>query len=284
MPNKKTILVTGATGGQGGAVARNLLENGWAVYALVRDPNTEQAKNLEALGAELITGDLDDPRSLRAAAHGAYGVFSVQPDNFPYPHPEAEVRQGKNVADAAAAAGVSHLVYSSVAAADYNSGVAHFETKTRIEAHIDALGLPTTVLRPSFFMENWPYLLSQNENGERTGSIALHPDTPLQMIALNDIGRIAEEAFTHPAEFIGKKLEIAGDELTSRQIAAALTDSDGIPTTIHHQPIADLRAQAPEAANMFTWLDEHGYRADIPTLRARHPGLLSFQEWLSTQR
>src|SRR5215213_1088992 len=141
----RTILVTGATGGQGGAVTRRLLDDGWAVRALTRNPREHAARNLARLGAQLVTGDFDDPQSLRAAARDTHAVFSVQPANMADPRPEVEVRRGKNVADAAAAAGVVHLVYSSVGAAHRKSGVSHFESKEQIEAHIDAIGVPATV-------------------------------------------------------------------------------------------------------------------------------------------
>ncbi|MET7718674.1 NmrA/HSCARG family protein [Streptomyces sp. NPDC005407] len=283
MPNK-TVLVTGATGGQGGAVARRLLDNDWPVRTLVRDPDKQGAKDLKALGAELVTGDLDDPESLCAAAQGVHGVFSVQPADLADPHPEVEVRQGKNVADAAKAAGVAHLIYSSVGGAERKSGVAHFETKAEIEAHIDAIGVPATVLRPVFFMENWPSMVPEAENGERVGLIALDADTSLQMIALVDIGRIAADAFDKPAEFIGKKIEIAGDELTVRQIAESFTKVDGIATRFERQPIEDLQAEAEEAATMFDWFNEKGYQADTAALRKRYPELLTLEAWLHKNR
>jgi uncharacterized protein YbjT (DUF2867 family) len=282
--NMKSVLVTGATGGQGGAVARSLLGNGWMVRALVRDPAGQGARDLEALGAELVNGDLDDPESLRAAAQGMHGVFSVQPSDMADPRPEVEVRQGKNVADAAAVAGVAHLVYSSVGGAERKSGIAHFETKAAIEAHIDAIGVPATVLRPVFFMENWPYLVPEADNGERVGSIALDPNTSLQMIALIDIGRIAADVFDNPAQFIGKQIEIAGDELTVRQIAEVFTKVDGIPTRFQRQPIEELRAAAEEAANMFDWINEQGHQADIAALRERYQELLTLEAWLRTNR
>jgi len=277
---QKTILVTGATGGQGGAVARALLADGWVVRALVRDRGKPAAVALEALGAELVTGDFDDPDSLRVASRNVYGVFSVQACDMTAPDPETEVRQGSNVAVAAAAAGVAHLVYSSVGAAPRRSGVAHFETKARIEAHIQAIGLPATVLRPVYFMENWRYILPAAVNGTRVGAIALDADTPLQMIALADIGRIAAAAFGGPAEFVGRSIEIAGDELTVRQIAETFTRIDGVPTRFERQSIDQLRAEAEELAKMYDWLGRHGHRADIATLRARHPKLLTFETWV----
>ncbi|THV42215.1 NmrA/HSCARG family protein [Glycomyces buryatensis] len=280
MSNERNVLVTGATGGQGGAVARSLLDRGQAVRALVRDPEKPASQDLKALGAELVVGDLDDPASLREATRGVHGVFSVQAADLPNPDPEAEIRQGKNIADAAAAAGVAHLVYSSVGAVGRDSKVTHFDTKAEIEAHLAALDVPSTVLRPVFFMENWSYLLPQAQNGERVGSLALNADTSLQMIALSDIGRITADVFATPGEFIGKQIEIAGDELTVREIAAAFTRVDGIPTSFTRQPIEELRSFSEELANMFAWLDDSGYQADIPSLRERHQSLLTLDAWL----
>ena len=283
MTDQKEVLVTGATGGQGGAVARRLRERGWAVRALVRDPRAARARELAARGVRLVTGDLDDPRSLREAARGVHGVFSVQPSDLTAPDPALEIRRGRNVADAAAAAEVAHLVYSSVGAAGRNSGVIHFETKTEIEAHVRAVGIPATVLRPVFFMENWPSLVTLSPAGERVGAIALDPDTRLQMIALEDIGRIAAHAFDRPDEHIDRTIEIAGDEPTVRQIAETFTRVDGIPTRLRRQPLAELRDYGDVPA-MFAWLNGHGYRADLAALRARYPDLLTFEAWLRRGR
>ncbi|MBF6150005.1 NmrA family NAD(P)-binding protein [Nocardia nova] len=281
--NGQAVLVTGATGGQGGAVARTLLARGFAVRALVRDPTKPQAAALAALGAEIVVGDLGDLHVLRAGARGASGVFSVQPADMTDPRPEIEVRQGKNVAAAAEAEGVDHLVYSSVAA-HRGSGVAHFEAKADVEAYIDALGVPATVLRPVFFMENWRYLIPAAIGGQRIGALPLGPDTTLQMIALIDIGRIAADVFDQRPEYLGRKLDIAGDELTVRRIAEVFTDVDGIPTRFERPPIDAVRAEAGDVATMFDWLDTYGYRVDIPALRGRFPQLLRLEDWLREER
>ncbi|MFF0487413.1 NmrA/HSCARG family protein [Nocardia sp. NPDC004068] len=267
-----TILVTGATGTQGGAVARALLAAGFPVRALVRDPGS--ARGLAALGAHPVAGDLDDPASLRAAARGCRGVFSVQPSDMAAPDPETEVRRGRAVADAAAAAGVAQLVYSSVGGAERRSGVIHFETKAEIEAHIRALGIPATILRPVFFMDNWPYLL-EDRDGTRVAAVALPPRTGLQMIAADDIGRVAAEVFAHPDEFLGAAIELAGDELPVHRILAALAESDRIPTRLEQPSVLP-----EEFARMYAWIATSGFRADIPALRRRFPKLLTFADWL----
>jgi uncharacterized protein YbjT (DUF2867 family) len=144
----KIVLVTGATGRQGGATARELSSRGWTVHALVRDPDKPEAQALRRHGVTLVRGDMEDPAGLDAALRGVYGVYSVQtftgPDGL-----TGEVRQGKAVAEAAARAGVTHFVYGSVDGSDRSSGVAHFETKGEVEKRIAALGLPATVLRPT---------------------------------------------------------------------------------------------------------------------------------------
>ncbi|WP_049572071.1 NmrA/HSCARG family protein [Nocardiopsis sp. SBT366] len=281
MQEKKTVLVTGATGGQGGAVARRLMDGGWPVRALVRDPDKREAEELRTLGAELVAGDLDVPESLRTAMRGVDGVFGVLPADLGNPEPETEVRRGRNLVDAVSAAGVAHLVYSSVGAAEHGSGVAHFETKAEIEAYIDAVGVPATVLRPVFFMENWQYMLPEAENGERVVPFALDAETPLQMIALADIGRIAAEAFADPTEFLGRKIDIAGEEMTVREISEVFTKVDDVPTRFERQAIEEVRAGSREFAAMFTWLNDKGYQADVTALQERHPGLLTLEAWRS---
>src|SRR6266545_1535071 len=155
--NDKLIAVAGATGQQGGAVARKLLSEGWKVRALTRDVNKPAAKELAALGAEIVPGDMEVRSELDAAFKGAYGVFSVQNYWLPNVGFEGEIKQGKNVADAAQAANVSHFVYASVGAAHRGMGQKHFDSKWQIEQHIQELGLPYTILRPVAFMDNMNY-------------------------------------------------------------------------------------------------------------------------------
>ena len=191
------IVVTGATGQQGGAVARHLLADGWRVRALTRDPGKPAAQALTEAGAELFAADNDDRASLDAAFQGAYGVYSVQNFWLPNVGAEGEVRQGKAVADAAKAAGVKHLVYSSVGAAHRGMGQAHFATKYEIEEYIRSLDLPHTILRPVFFMENFNWQRPQITNGTYPG-MGLRPEKGIQMVAVDDIGAFAALAFGEP--------------------------------------------------------------------------------------
>jgi uncharacterized protein YbjT (DUF2867 family) len=275
----KIILVTGATGNQGGAVARQLLAQGWPLRALVRDPSKPAAQALAQSGIELAQGDLDDRESLDRALAGVYGVFSVQ--NFWQSGFEGEIRQGKALADAAKAAGVQHFVYSSVDGAERNSGIAHFESKYQIEQHIQALDLPATILRPVFFMDNFATMMRPSEqDGALTIAMPLPPDTRLQMIAVDDIGAFAALAFEQPQQFLGTELAIAGDELTLPQTAEVWSKTIGKPVQFVALPMEQVRGANPEGAAMFQWFIDHGYQARINELRAIHPELLSFEQWL----
>ena len=147
----KIILITGATGRQGGAVVRHMLPKGWKLRALTRNAKGSAAQELSRQGVEVVGGDLEDPASLEIALRGAYGAYSVQ--DFWSVGAQREVLQGKNLADAAKKAGVAHFVYSSVGGAERNSGISHWESKWEVEQHVRKLKLPATILRPAAFME-----------------------------------------------------------------------------------------------------------------------------------
>jgi len=277
--NNKIIAVTGGTGQQGGEVARKLLADGWTVRVLTRDLNKPAAQELKSLGAEIVAGDMDDRAQLDAAFDGAYGVFSVQ--NFWLPNVgfEGEVRQGKNVADAAKAAGVGHLVYSSVGAAHRGMGQKHFESKWIIEQHIHALDIPYTILRPAFFMGNYNWSRAQILNGTLT-SLGLRPEKEIQSIAVEDIGVFAVLAFANPEQYIGNTIELAGDELTESQIVDTFTKVIGRPVKLIMPSEEDGRRSDEEMKAMFNFFNGEAYAADIPALRKLHPGLLTLEQYL----
>ena len=273
----KTILVAGITGQQGGAAAKHLLADGWKVRGLSRDVSKPAVQALRNAGAEVVQGNMDVTASLDAALKGVYGVFSVQNFWLPEVGFEGEIREGKNLADAAKAAGVQHFVYSSVGGADRNTGIPHFESKWQIEQHVQALGLPATIFRPVGFMDNFNYSRPYILNGVFSG-FNLNPDRTLQLIAVDDIGGFVALAFAHPQDYVGVALEIAGDELTESQMAETFSRVIGRPV----QAVVDTspRSADPENQKMTKWFNEKGYEANIPALHKRYPALTNFEAWL----
>jgi uncharacterized protein YbjT (DUF2867 family) len=279
MSNDKTILVTGATGNQGGAVTRHLLKDGWRVRALSRNPDKPAAQSLKAQGVEVVQGNLNDTTSLQKAMTGVYAVFSVQ--TMMEEGVEAEARQGKLLADTAKAVQVQHLIYSSVGGAERNTGIPHFESKWSIEQHIRTLGLPATILRPTLFMdmfETFPFrtmILSMVSSFVRA-------EKAVQMIAADDIGAFAALAFAQPDKFIGQAVEIAGDALTPPQIRETVQRVKKAPAFYIPIPRFIRSRMPPELGLMMEWFDRAGYQADIPALRTLHPGLKTFADYLHT--
>jgi uncharacterized protein YbjT (DUF2867 family) len=274
----KRIAITGATGQQGGATARKLLAEGWQVRALTRDVNKPAAQELASLGAELVAGDMDDHALLEAAFKDVYGVFSVQ--NFWLPNVgfEGEIRQGTNVAEAAKAAGVQHFVYSSVGGAQRGMGQKHFESKWIIEQHIHSLGLPYTILRPAFFMENYNWSRAPILNGTFT-PMGLRPEKELQMIAVEDVGVFAAHIFANREQYLSKTIELSGDELTEVQVADTFARVIGRPVQLG-EPAGIGAASGEELAAMLNFFNGEAYVADILALRKLHPGLLTLEQYL----
>ncbi len=281
MSNKdKTILVLGATGHQGGAAARELVARGFSVRALTRDPDKPAARSLVELGAAVVKGDLDDPRSVRRAMDAVHGVFSVQTPYGPG-GAEREAQEGIAVVDAAKDAGVEHLVYSSVGGAERNTGIAHFDSKYLIEKRLRAAGIHATIIRPVFFMENFASAGPREVGGDLVLRVALSPETRLQMIAARDIGVFAALAFEGRQGIAGQALEIAGDELAMTEVASAFAAATGRPVRYERQPLAELEQWNAEMAKMFGWFEAGGYQANIPALRRLHPALTTLAAWLA---
>ncbi len=284
--SKGPVLVIGATGQQGGATARHLLERDRMVRALVRDPASPAARALKRAGADLVVGDLDDPASLLTAMKGAHGVFLVLTMMAgPRISPEgvaAEERRGQAVADLARVSGIEHLVYSSLNGASARSGIPYYESKARIEEHIHALGLPATILRPVSFMDNFAtYNRPVLHDGELVVNLAVRPELPMQMIAVRDIGAFAAIAFDRPDQYLGRTVEIAGDVLTPPQIAEIFGRACGLPARFRQTPIEQVRSFDVQLAQMFTFFNEHPSElADLSSLRGEHPGLMRLEYWL----
>jgi len=275
----KLILITGATGRQGGAALRHLRERGFSIRALTRDPDKPAARALVGRGTEVMRGDLNDPASLTRALDGVYGVYSVQTSTGE--GVDAEIREGINLADAAKRSRISHFVYSSVAAADRKTGIPHFESKFRIEEYIRGTGLRYTILRPVFFMENWLRMKDKIEQGSI--ALPLSPETRLQMIAVDDIGAFVAMAFERPGHWQGRVMEIVGDELSMTALAEAF--SRIVSREVHYEqvPWDQFEQQAgPAMTKMYRLFEDVGFSIDISAVRRENPNLITFERWLHT--
>ncbi|WP_221569325.1 NmrA/HSCARG family protein [Alkalihalobacillus sp. TS-13] len=268
----KTILVLGATGKQGGAVARKLLADGWSVRAVSRHPDQPAAQELQKKGATVVQANMDNQQSLLEAMRGVYGVYSVQP--LYSKDPEKEIQHGKTVADVAKQVGVSHFVYGSAGGAERDSGVPHFETKWQVEKYVRAIDLPFTILRPTGFMENFIGFTQAHEQKLMIQGF-MDVNTKLQIISVQDIGAFAAIAFNNPEKYKGMAIEIAGDEVTLSEVAKVFSQVFDTPCEV----LESARDQF-QKNKMFEWLETDGYQADIPSLRKVHPDLLDLSTWV----
>jgi uncharacterized protein YbjT (DUF2867 family) len=276
MTSDRTILITGVTGNQGGAVAQALQGKGFHLRGLSRTPDSERAAALARRGVDIVKGDLDDEATLRRALAGAWGVFSVQ--NTLQSGVEREEAQGKRLATLAREAGVEHYVYTSVGSANRRTGIPHFDNKGRIEDTVRGLRFPShVILRPVFFMEN---LLAPFSLQGPTLGWALAPGTKLQMIAVDDIGWFGARAFTDAAALNGREIDLAGDVRTMPETAEILTGALGRPIAFAQTPIEQVWQFSKDMAVMLEWFDRVGYSADIAGLeREFGRALTSLPDW-----
>jgi uncharacterized protein YbjT (DUF2867 family) len=269
MSGKLNVLVTGATGKQGGHLVGELLARGHSVRALTRKPESPAATALAERGVTIVAGDFEDQGSLERAARGVDTVFAM---STPFGTSEqTETREGINIVRAAATAGVSHLVYSSVAGADRATGIPHFDSKFEVEKEVRKSGVPFTIVAPVFFMEN--FLADFMAAGLAQGSIAIAvPATRrLQQIAVADIAQFAALVIERRESFVGKRIDIASDELTMTTAAATISDVSGRHIEYTALPIDSVRQFNKDLARMYEWFDSVGYDADVVGLRWLYP-------------
>lgn len=273
----RVILVSGATGTQGGAVARELVSRGYLVRGLTRNPDSEASQALSALGVQIVRGDFDDLASLDAALEGAYGAFSVQ--QYRGIGVEAEIRQSRGFADAAKRAGVEHFVYTSVIYARLGTGVAQFESKREIEDYIRALDIPYSIIRPAGFMTNLEGVREAASNGIYT--TVFPPEIGRLHIAPRDIGRIVAEAFDDPDTWIGRELDLAAQRISDADIAATMSRVMGSTVVYELIPWDVYSATAaPTAVSRDSWYMQNQVPVDLDALHREFPGLLSVEDYL----
>lgn len=310
MPEKKIIAVVGATGAQGGGVVRAIMRDKagpFTARALTRDPKSEKARALAALGAEVVAADVDDLASLKRAFAGAHGAYCV---TFFWAHfsAEKEIAEGQAMAQAAKHAGIQHAIWSTfedtrkfIPLSDNRMPtlqgkykVAHFDGKAEVNAEFTKLGVPTTFLLTSFYWENLIFFGSGPQKGP-DGKLALvYPmgDKKLPGIAAEDIGKCAYGIFKRGREFIGKTLGIAGEHLTGAHMAAALTKALGQPIGYNDVPADVFRGfgfpGADDVGNMFQFKrdfeKEYCGARSLELSRSLNPELQTFTQWLAQNK
>ena len=273
------ILVTGATGQQGGTLARLLLQKKHKVYALTRNTQSAAAQDLRNKGAKLVKGDLDDSDSLKQVVNGIDSIFLM---GTPFEDgTEAETRRGKLMADIAKENSIEHLVYSSVANADKNTGIPHFESKYKIELHIKNLGIPFTIIGPTFFMENLLGL------GLQQGQLALplSPSSILQQSALENIAEFSALVLEHRKPFLGKRIDIASDEVTGERATKILSNELGYRIKYVQIPLEQVRQANEDMARMYEWYERVGTGINISSLHQEYPEVNwhTFEDWAKSQ-
>ena len=280
MESAKTIFVTGATGNQGGAVARNLLAAGFNVKALTRNPDSQKAKNLKQLNAEVIKGDLNDPSSFAEHLKNVHGVFSVQT----YEHGiEKEIKQGVALADLAKQYAIPQFIYSSVIGSDAHTGIPHWESKFIIENHVKELGLHYTILRPASLYEN--FLIPQVQSRILKGKLVspANKDTVQQFISAEDIGKISTEIFTNPSLYEGKTLVLAAEELNMQEVATIFSEVLNKKITYSKLPTLITRLfMGKDLYKMFSWINNNDavFLKDMAAFKKQFPHLLDLETWI----
>ena len=309
MADKKIIAVTGATGSQGGGLVRAILADpsgGFAARAITRDPNKDKARALASKGAEVVKGDLDDVESLKRAFAGAHGVYAVT--NF-WEHfsGEKEKQQAKNIAEAARAAGVKHVIWSTLEDTrklmspddkrmpilQQKYRVPHFDAKAEADAHFN--GLPVTYLVTSFYWDNL-YLFGlapkKDEQGAYSWTFPMGT-AKLPGIAAEDIGKAAYGIFKAGQQYIGKRVGIAGESLSFQEMSQKLEKGLGISPVKFNAVDADVFRGfgfpgADEYGNMFQVYRDfekevNGARS-IEETRKLNPQLQTFDQWLAANK
>jgi len=277
----RNVLVTGATGTQGGAVIDHLLADSeqWEIYGLTRDATSDGAEALEARGVTVVEGDMTDADRMGELVDGMDAVYGVT--TFMEQGTDVEVEQGVTLAEAAADAGVDHFVYSSVGSADADTGLAHFESKWAVEQRIEDLGLPATVVRPVFFMQNFAYMM-RDDIMDGQLMMPLEEGVSLAVVDAADIGGAVVAAMSDPATFLDEVITLAGDDLTLEAFAAAFSDQLGHEVEPVHADVEDYREMAgDELADMFQWFNEVGYDIDMDELAEVGLEMTTFEAYLA---
>ena len=283
MTKKLSVLVIGATGNQGGSVVKSLLPKGYHIRTLTRKPDSSAAKRLTEQGVEVVKGDFSDSDSLLKAASGMDTVYAM---TTPFEAgPEAETQQGISIVDAVKKANVGHLIFGSVANADRETGIPHFDSKYKVEKHIASLNIPYTISAPVFFMDNYltPWWLPSLKEGKL--KIAMPADRSLQQISVRNVGAFVAALVERREKVFGKRFDIAGDELTGDETTSILSKASGREIKYEGFDPEFLSKDNEDFAKMFKWFNDVGYSVEIDKLHQDYQEVKwqSFKDWVQEQ-
>jgi|SRR5680860_176172 len=278
----KTIFVTGATGNQGGAVVASLIKNGFKVKVLTRKTDSDKAQNLQKQTAELVKGDLNDLNTFQNHLKEIDGIFSVQ--SFENGVDE-EIKQGMDLANLSKEYGVKHFLYSSVAGADLNTGIPHFDSKYKIENHIKQMGLPYTIIRANSLFEN--FLIPDVRSRILKGKLAspINKNKTQQFIGAVDIGEISADIFLNKNKYLGKTITIGSEEMDMQLVAATFSEVLGKEISYQKLPLLIARlVMGKDLYKMFKWINKNDavFIKDIDLFKKENPNLTSLKHWIKT--
>lgn len=280
MDTAKTIFVTGATGKQGGAAIRHLLQHGFAIKAFTRNKEGQSAQLLRQTNVEIIEGNLDEPSTYADHLNNIHGIFAVL--DFKQ-GPKKETEQGFDLITAAKEKGIAHFLYSSVIGADANTGIPHWESKNKIENLLKQSGVHHTIIRPCYFMEN--FLLPQVKSRLLKGKLVtpLHKKKIQQYVSTEDVGRIAAIIFSDSQSYMGKTITLASEQMDGEQLAEHFSKVWNRPVKYQQLPgIITRLVMGKDLYTMFNWINQHDaiFVKDLEAFKKEFPGMLSLDEWI----
>ncbi len=283
MSKKLSVLVMGATGNQGGAVVQSLLPKGHHIRTVTRNPDSPKAKRLKEQGVEVLKGDFSGVNSI---VHAATGMDTVYAMTTPFEAGvEAEVKQGITLVDAVKQAGVGHLVFGSVASADQQTGIPHFDSKFEVEKYIISSNIPYTISAPVYFMDNLlsPWFLPSLKEG--TLRLGMPADCLLQQVSVNNIGAFAASLIERREQVFGQRFDFSGDEMSGAETVAVVSKVSGRKIGYEGFDPEMMRADNADFAAMFDWFNRVGYSADMEKLKRDFPEVKwqNFEAWAKEQ-
>ena len=281
MTDNKTIFVTGGTGNQGGAVVRNLADQGFKIVALTRNPASAKGQILKNLNIQVVKGDLNNVDTYREYLKDVYGIFSVQTFENGV---EKEINQGITLATLAKEFDVKHFLYSSVFGAHLNTGVPHIESKSKIENHIKQIGLPFTIIRPTSLFEN--FLIPQVKKAILKGKLVqpINKNTVLQYVAAEDIGKAVAKIFKHSENYLGRTIPLATEQLSTQEVADKFSTVLNKKIEYEKLPVLIIRLfLGKNLYKMFRWMDEKSFfqKEDVDLTKTEFSNLLSLESWIA---